>query len=1252
MATSLQNLTVPQTIEWLLRLGRPPLPECPIEAAKQGKEPKQPCFLDGKYLKTINWKQWQDTQPLQEILDAWFSNPKTGIGTLGGWNGKHWLGWIDFDRKDFPSSNECDRTIQEWLETYPVLEAAPMFRTPSGGYRFLIAFSQEPENFKANSGFSLKPDGSHHVGELLSKNGGHTLLPPTVGVTGSSYEWVRWSEYPPVAEQPEDIGVYPVVKKTLQPSTFNQPSTNLQPSTNFNSSQLGELLEQEIYPRLTPEILFSWSGHNFKEERSGKLKGSCPWHDSKSGTAFYTENIQGQWVWRCPACDIGGGPIAYRHRLAGGNGSPRGRDFVDLVRELAQEVGLSMPELNNHTPPGVTPSAKDPKTQAQGRQSTELKNLTLCIETLIDQGLLDSELEIKFWELAQNFNRKPHELRELYKIKIQEQNRQLDLIEDEGNFNQLSKFQRFVQEFDWKDCLPPPLYKGLSTKAEASRLDLIILIQHLLPALGGLIGGRLGIVCQEGATEADNWVEYPIIWSAIVAPPSSGKTNAERTIFNPIRNLQEKENKRYQESKRRYLELLEDWNCLSKEEKKELRGTLDDPDYYKEVETGHCQKFLIDEGEIEAVKRRISEQSERAGLTWNSGEFLKLWNSLDQHKKGKGSARPFLLDAWSGPLRGSVDRVNENESFCFKGQALSLCGGIQPGPAAKFFNSECDNADEDGLWSRMLLAVAQFHPEFDKWSKTKVSLDGLLTELYLKALRIPSGLLYLSPESQKLWESQWEAYRRGYRRYLYKNPAFSYFLGKMGSHLMRLALLFHTLEHCCEPKLNFFSLGSDTFKKAVRVASYYIAQFRLCQMQMTQSPEQSLSDFMMQILNLCLEESSLTATRVVNKWRRRGAHGKSGTLRAGEVKELFETIAKLKPDLVTYDGKKLTAREKYDQIRSQYDRNDRIDKPLQNERSSRKYDHTIAKLIAKDGKNGGIYDQKCDRMIVKTSEQTENQGLKDTITPIVMRSYLIAKNGAEGKDEVKEETSNLGGSAAIESEITENQGLRDTIAGDRIFEQASAPTVVEEKKYDRILETRSYFECQEKLSKEWQIGELCTVDSPPPGVEGEWVVNGFTTYLGKKGRVDLVIIHREITKDGCIQSIDQTMTFEAHRLKPISDTSFHPSQPLQSPEAEFAPVKGIQEPEAIDLHTVETLPEIDRKKEIPGGEVESWTVGDAVRILKTRPRYDHLVGKVGTVQEMAFTGLKVRVGRVLMTCEPDELSKLIQKSATEFTTPD
>ncbi len=205
--------SVKDTIAWLLRLGRPPLPECPIEAAKVGLEAKAPCYFDGRRVIPINWKQWQHQLPIADIYQAWFRHPKTGIGTSGGWNGKHWLGWVDFDQKDFSSPEECDRAIEQWVNRYSILQSAPMFRTPSGGYRFLIAFSQEPQNFKANSGFSLKPDGSHHAGELLTKNGGHTLLPPTIGVNGKPYKWVSWCEYPPVVEQPEDVGLFPIQKR-------------------------------------------------------------------------------------------------------------------------------------------------------------------------------------------------------------------------------------------------------------------------------------------------------------------------------------------------------------------------------------------------------------------------------------------------------------------------------------------------------------------------------------------------------------------------------------------------------------------------------------------------------------------------------------------------------------------------------------------------------------------------------------------------------------------------------------------------------------------------------------------------------------------------------------------------------------------------------------------------------------------------------------------------------------------------------
>lgn len=273
-----------ETIDWLVANNFPALPVAPqqephkypkrnkngeIEYEGDGTTPKplftgkNPSYLDkGGNPHLINHHKYRERLPTQKEYDKWFGNPQNGVGTLGGWNDAT---WIDLDVKNFESASDCEAAALEIIEKlaahFPYFE-----KTHSGGYRILISHPDANKTTKECqskiTNFALEPGGKH-VGECLSK-GRFTVLAPTVGTSGNSYENINRAKPVPVGDL-ADIGIYSSRSKQRKQSTTKTKSRSK--STKSSPSTCGIDLEKLITPN-AKQILY---GNSTSGDRSADL---------------------------------------------------------------------------------------------------------------------------------------------------------------------------------------------------------------------------------------------------------------------------------------------------------------------------------------------------------------------------------------------------------------------------------------------------------------------------------------------------------------------------------------------------------------------------------------------------------------------------------------------------------------------------------------------------------------------------------------------------------------------------------------------------------------------------------------------------------------------------------------------------------------------------------------------------------------------------------------------------------------------
>lgn len=143
------------------------------------------------------------------------------------------------------------------------------------------------------------------------------------------------------------------------------------------SVDLVEILERDVYPRLSPKQIYNWAGHNFKES-GDRMRGNPPWGQSKSGSSFavfadlgFLDSHNGQ---------ESGDPIKYVYSLKVGRYEyPKGRDWIETVKALFDMAAVPFPDRE------WTPE------QVKAAQRRESRQTVLKLVQDYCQGILWSE---------------------------------------------------------------------------------------------------------------------------------------------------------------------------------------------------------------------------------------------------------------------------------------------------------------------------------------------------------------------------------------------------------------------------------------------------------------------------------------------------------------------------------------------------------------------------------------------------------------------------------------------------------------------------------------------------------------------------------------------------------------------------------------------------------------------------------------------------------------------------------------------
>jgi putative DNA primase/helicase len=374
------------------------------------------------------------------------------------------------------------------------------------------------------------------------------------------------------------------------------------------------------------------------------------------------------------------------------------------------------------------------------------------------------------------------------------------------------------------EILPNDFQDFVSDQAERARFAPDYLAIPLMCSIGSLLGRKLGIRLKA----QDDWTEYGNVWGVIVGSPSSMKSPAMREALRPFKQIQVAADEEFRGLLAEHNKAIEIGKIKRDAAKKRAIKNLNEDEHAQvdlgpELQDAPTPRTLWT-SDVTAEKLGELLAQNPNGILVERDELSSLLSSLDAEESA--NARGLYLSGWSGKEGYRFDRITRGTVVLPK-FAISVLGGIQPGPLMRHVRAATKGERADGLLQRFQLAVWPDSVSFEyrdrypnKKAKEQVkAVFERVEKLNAEAIGAHDNFgndppfIRLSDPAQRLfadWYERFMAEQRHKEQNGLEAPALSAHFGKYPGLLGKLALILHV---CDEPDTT--TVSESTLTKAL-----------------------------------------------------------------------------------------------------------------------------------------------------------------------------------------------------------------------------------------------------------------------------------------------------------------------------------------------------------------------------------------------------------------------------------------------------